>query len=77
MCAINSCVFIFYQGLHPRTVTEGFEKARVKTLEVLENIKIKIEPTHANLLHVARTSLCTKIHQKLADILTVVSVTTR
>jgi T-complex protein 1 subunit zeta len=72
----NLQLFICYQGLHPRTITEGFETARLRTLEVLEKIKIKIEPTRADLLHVARTSLCTKIHQQLADVLTDVSVTT-
>lgn len=61
-------------GLHPRTITEGFEAARARTLEVLEKIKIKIEPTRADLLHVARTSLCTKIHKQLADVLTDICV---
>lgn len=62
------------EGLHPRIITEGFDKARVKTLEVLENLKIKIEPTRKSLLPVARTSLRTKIHQQLADVLTDICV---
>jgi T-complex protein 1 subunit zeta len=68
-------MFCCFQGLHPRIITEGFDKARVKTLEVLENLKIKIEPTRKSLLPVARTSLRTKIHQQLADVLTDVSDT--
>jgi hypothetical protein len=63
------------QGLHPRIITEGFDKARVKTLEVLEKLRIKIEPTRESLLDVARTSLRTKIHQQLADMLTDVNDT--
>ena len=47
----------------------------MKTLEVLEKLKIKIEPTRESLLDVARTSLRTKIHQQLADVLTDVSDT--
>lgn len=49
------------EGLHPRVVTEGFDKARVKTLEILENVKIPIELNKENLFDVARTSLKTKV----------------
>jgi len=72
---VSFTIFRCLQGLHPRIVTEGFDKARVKTLEVLEKLKIKIEPTRESLLDVARTSLRTKIHQQLADVLTDVSDT--
>lgn len=62
------------EGLHPRIVTEGFDKARAKTLEVLDKLKVKIEPTRENLLDVARTSLRTKVHVHLADVLTEICV---
>jgi len=62
------------EGLHPRVLTEGFDKARAKTLEILEKIKIPIEITRENLLDVARTSLRTKVHPSLADVLTEVCV---
>lgn len=74
LCVSN--YYFFFQGLHPRIITEGFDKARVKTLEILEKLKIEIKPTHASLLDVARTSLRTKIHQQLADVLTDVNETT-
>lgn len=45
----------------------------MKTLEVLEKLKIKIEPTRESLLDVARTSLRTKIDPLLADVLADVS----
>nr|QBH73712.1 chaperonin [Orthoderella ornata] len=62
------------EGLHPRIMTEGFDKAREKTLELLDKFKIKIEPTRENLLDVAKTSLHTKVHPQLANILTGVCV---
>lgn len=62
------------EGLHPRILTEGFDQARQKTLEILENFKVKVEPTRDDLLDVARTSLRTKVHNALADILTEVCV---
>lgn len=62
------------EGLHPRMVTEGFDLARAKALEVLDKIKISVEPTRDQLLDVARTSLRTKVHQQLADVLTDVCV---
>ena len=59
-----------FQGLHPRILTEGFELAKVKALEVLESAKIPVEANRDILLQVARTSLRTKVHQVLADLLT-------
>ncbi|KAM5273462.1 LOW QUALITY PROTEIN: T-complex protein 1 subunit zeta-2 [Ctenodactylus gundi] len=57
------------EGLHPRIITEGFEAAKTKALEVLENIKVKKEMKREILLEVARTSLRTKVHAELADML--------
>lgn len=47
--------------MHPRILTEGFDLARAKALEVLDSIKIPIEVKRADLLDVARTSLKTKV----------------
>ncbi|XP_045691619.1 T-complex protein 1 subunit zeta-2 isoform X3 [Phyllostomus hastatus] len=58
------------EGLHPRIIAEGFEAAKKKALEVLEEIKMKKEMKRDFLLDVARTSLQTKVHAKLADVLT-------
>ncbi|CAG9104529.1 T-complex protein 1 subunit zeta [Plutella xylostella] len=58
------------EGLHPRILTEGFDLARAKALEVLETLKIPIEIKRENLLEVARTSLKTKVHHSLAELLT-------
>ncbi|KFV69480.1 T-complex protein 1 subunit zeta, partial [Dryobates pubescens] len=58
------------EGLHPRIVAEGFEIAKDKALEVLEQVKITKEMDRETLLDVARTSLRTKVHSELADILT-------
>ncbi|CAG9770184.1 unnamed protein product [Ceutorhynchus assimilis] len=62
------------EGLHPRLLAEGFDKAKTKALEVLDKIKIPIEINRENLLDVCRTSLRTKVHQTLADVLTEVCV---
>uniref|UniRef100_A0A8D0G9M1 Chaperonin containing TCP1 subunit 6B n=1 Tax=Sphenodon punctatus TaxID=8508 RepID=A0A8D0G9M1_SPHPU len=58
------------EGLHPRIVTEGFEAAKEKALEVLEQIKVTKEMDRETLIDVARTSLRTKVQIELADILT-------
>jgi len=59
------------EGLHPRIVTEGFELAKNKALELLESVKVPVESNlRDSLVHVARTSLRTKVHQNLADLLT-------
>uniref|UniRef100_H2Y3W8 T-complex protein 1 subunit zeta n=1 Tax=Ciona savignyi TaxID=51511 RepID=H2Y3W8_CIOSA len=62
------------EGVHPRIITEGFELAKDKALEVLESIKCDIKITRERLIDVARTSLATKVHRKLADQLTEVVV---
>lgn len=58
------------EGLHPRIITEGFEAAKIKALEVLEEVKVTKEMKRKILLDVARTSLQTKVHAELADVLT-------
>nr|XP_054748854.1 T-complex protein 1 subunit zeta-like [Lytechinus pictus] len=62
------------EGLHPRIVTEGFELAKEKALETLEGIKVSQEINRDILINVARTSLRTKVHPQLADLLTEVVV---
>lgn len=62
--------FLILQGLHPRILTEGFELAKDKALEALELAKIPVESKRDVLVQVARTSLRTKVHQQLADLLT-------
>ncbi|CAO2644521.1 T-complex protein 1 subunit zeta-2, partial [Lemmus lemmus] len=58
------------QGLHPRIIAEGFDAAKTKALEVLDEIKVEKEMKREILLDVARTSLRTKVHAELADVLT-------
>lgn len=60
--------------MHPRIVAEGFEIAKEKALEVLDQVKVSKEMDRETLIDVARTSLRTKVHAELADILTEVSV---
>eukprot|EP01114_Cavostelium_apophysatum_P010451 TRINITY_DN2417_c0_g1_i1.p1 TRINITY_DN2417_c0_g1~~TRINITY_DN2417_c0_g1_i1.p1 ORF type:complete len:571 (+),score=159.19 TRINITY_DN2417_c0_g1_i1:1752-3464(+) len=59
------------EGLHPRIIADGFDLAKVKALEVLENFKITRDTLDRELLiNVARTSLRSKLPQQLADYLT-------
>ncbi|XP_065832222.1 LOW QUALITY PROTEIN: T-complex protein 1 subunit zeta-like [Oscarella lobularis] len=58
------------EGLHPRIIAEGFDKARGKALEILDSLKDKREVNRALLVDVARTSLRTKLSQSLANLLT-------
>ena len=62
------------EGLHPRIIAEGYDLARLETLKVLEEFKVPIEVERKVLLDVARTSLRTKLHSTLADLLTDVCV---
>ncbi|KAG8451792.1 hypothetical protein GDO86_003838 [Hymenochirus boettgeri] len=63
-------VLLHEMGLHPRIVTEGFEAAKVKALKVLDEVKVSKEIDRETLINVARTSLRTKVHAELADVLT-------
>lgn len=64
------------EGLHPRVLVEGIERARDLTLEFLEGYKTNLgkEITREMLVQVARTSLRTKLHFELADHLTEIIV---
>uniref|UniRef100_A0A8C5KSV3 T-complex protein 1 subunit zeta n=1 Tax=Jaculus jaculus TaxID=51337 RepID=A0A8C5KSV3_JACJA len=57
------------EGLHPRIITEGFEAAKEKALQILEQSKVSKEMDRETLIDVARTSLRTKVHAELADVL--------
>lgn len=67
------CFGFVLQGLHPRIIAEGFEAAKEKALAVLEEVKVSQEMDRETLINVARTSLRTKVHTELADLLTEVS----
>uniref|UniRef100_A0A667I5C7 Chaperonin containing TCP1 subunit 6A n=1 Tax=Lynx canadensis TaxID=61383 RepID=A0A667I5C7_LYNCA len=63
-------VLLHEMGLHPRIITEGFEAAKEKALQFLEQVKVSKEMDRETLIDVARTSLRTKVHAELADVLT-------
>jgi len=64
------------EGVHPRIITEGFELAKDKALEVLDSMKCELTGAtqRQQLLSVAKTSLNTKVHHKLASQLTEIVV---
>jgi T-complex protein 1 subunit zeta len=61
---------IVQEGVHQRVITEGFELARKESLIFLDQFKVVIKEEDKVLLrNVARTSLSTKIHAELANLL--------
>ena len=57
------------EGLHPRVITEGYEAAKQKSLELLETFKVSKTPDPVLLAQVARTSLGTKVQPVWAEML--------
>ena len=58
------------EGIHPRVVTEGFDLAKAHSLEFLDKFKLEKPDAMKDrelLVNVARTSLRTKLDNKLAD----------
>ena len=63
------------EGVHPRILVDGLEKAKAETLKFLDTFKVPQEEVSRDLLiHVARTSLNTKIHPAIANPLTEIVV---
>jgi len=64
------------EGLHPRIVTEGFEKAKDVALQVLEDCKVQLTEADRSevLQQVSATSLGTKVHPSTAEMLTPIIV---
>ncbi|KCV71326.1 T-complex protein 1 subunit zeta [Fonticula alba] len=58
------------EGLHPRLCTDGFETAKTEAIKFLNEYRIEKEVTRDLLIEVARTSLRTKLHHELADLIT-------
>jgi len=56
--------------MHPRLIAEGFDLAKAKALEVLDELKTGGKPDRDTLVQVARTSLRTKLQGDLADSIT-------
>lgn len=58
------------EGVHPRVITDGLDIAREEALKVLDSMTIPANISDRELLlNVARTSLRTKVHRNLADLL--------
>ncbi|CAI5501594.1 unnamed protein product [Closterium sp. Naga37s-1] len=63
------------EGMHPRLLCDGFERGKKAALAFLEEFKTTVSmegdaPDKETLKLVARTTLRTKVHEKLADQLT-------
>ncbi|MHA1452173.1 MAG: thermosome subunit beta [Promethearchaeota archaeon] len=56
------------QKIHPTIITEGFQKAAEKALEILDNIGTKVDPKDENILtQAAMTSMSSKIVNESKD----------
>merc|ERR1719424_2787402 len=61
------------EGMHPRVIAEGYDLARDKALEVLDQVAVNVDtknPPRELLQNVARTALRTKLQPKMADLMT-------
>ena len=68
---LKQCERYLTEGLHPRVLVEGIELGRERALEVLDSCRYEAKsPSRDQLAQVARTSLRTKVHAELADLLT-------
>lgn len=70
---MRSCERYIAEMLHPRTLCEGIEAARLECLRILDELRVPIQKTPSGLperevlMSVARTALRTKLHGRLAD----------
>ena len=60
---------LIYEGVHPRLITEGYELAKTKSIELLEEFKVEKEVDSALMTAVAQTSLNTKLQPRWANML--------
>ena len=61
-------------GVHPRAITEGYELAKNKALELLDEFKIKQVLDSAILTQVAKSSIGTKVQPEWVEILVPLAV---
>lgn len=62
-------------GLHPRLVCEGIQAAKGRVLDFLERCKQSVPVNNRDfLIKVAQSSLRTKLHEELADLVTTIVV---
>jgi len=67
---LKQCERFLSDGVHPRILAEGFEVAKTKCLELLNEFKVDKEMDRELLTSVAATSLRSKVAEPVADILT-------
>mmetsp|Transcript_4725 Transcript_4725/g.16623 ORF Transcript_4725/g.16623 Transcript_4725/m.16623 type:complete len:527 (-) Transcript_4725:49-1629(-) len=68
--ALKQCERFLSENVHPRVLADGFDAARAVALKTLDAVKLEKTVDKELLLSVARTSLRTKVPQKIADQLT-------
>jgi len=67
---LNGAKELLGKGIHPSIMVEGYSKAAKKSLQILEELSIRIDPQDVNWLRkVARTSMHTKLVSREAEYL--------
>lgn len=67
---LKQAELLIHEGVHPRVITEGYEIAKNKAMEILEEFRTTDRTIDSNLLlQVARTSLNTKVHKNWTEML--------
>ena len=57
------------EGVHPRVISEGYEKARLYSLKFLDEFKVAPKEVDKRLLlNIAKTALSTKLHPEMANL---------
>ncbi|KAH8269513.1 hypothetical protein KR018_004439 [Drosophila ironensis] len=71
---LKQAELLIAEGLHPRLLVEGIMQAKDKALEILDTLKFPLAVKRAALIPVAMTSLATKLHPVMAEMLTDICV---
>uniref|UniRef100_A0AAR2LDA8 T-complex protein 1 subunit delta n=2 Tax=Pygocentrus nattereri TaxID=42514 RepID=A0AAR2LDA8_PYGNA len=72
---LDACAKLLQKGIHPTTISESFQKAVDKGVEILQSISQPVELSdRETLLNSATTSLCSKVVSQYSSLLAPMSV---
>ncbi|KAL3873339.1 hypothetical protein ACJMK2_036471 [Sinanodonta woodiana] len=72
---MDACAKLLAKGIHPTSISEGFKKASVKSLEILEGLAIPLDLSdRETLLQSANTALSSKVVSQYSNVLSPIAV---
>lgn len=72
---LDACQILLNKGIHPTSISEAFQKASVKSMEILENMARPVDLSdRESLLQSASTSLNSKVVSQYSGILSPIAV---